>query len=800
MPDNPCISAAEQIQLFESDNLSRQEMLEQIAFGMDEITARKRYVMLQGAKLQQQKEALDEILGPDVKDRGRVAKNYVQSILAPSQNPNSKYAKYNRSIETEAEAIKREIYAPLAEGLERFRTPMLDRIMLRTANASDNENLIRAIKDGATDDPDAAAFASLWGEASEALRREFNAMGGNIAKRHNWDLPQSHNPGKMTKVGKSLDESFEQWLKDIEPMLDKDEMDIKDEDFADVAKRVYDRIVTDGTVDIEPGKIPKGAVGAIAKRHQERRFFQFKDGDAWLEYAKKYGNNDSVMETITNHIEHMAHEIAMMRALGPNPENMFKYLRDVVEKEGGRLGRLDNMWANISGKTAARGKYGRNVYEGGQIIRNWHVATKLPSAFLSATADVVFSPLTHFYNGTWKGRTWFDPVRHLKPSSAKDRIRATQLANSADYALAHISSASRFSEVNMLGVSGKIADLTMRLSFLNPWTHARKRLFELDTRRALAEAPADYESLKPGMKDMLARYGIEPEDWPTIHKAQEDLVSGADTGNDMILNPLRIEELDLRRRMLALFHEESRYATPEPGVRTRATLNQGLQKGTIPGEGLAFVAAFKSFPVTMIQTHWQRMWNTPGLKKYQYLAGLLAGTTILGTFSYQMKRIASGKEPLPADDPEQLRKLVLAGFVKGGGGGILADFVFADHNRYGASLAGTLGGPLYSDLDRYLRHYLLGSFSHATNLENEKMMDRLRRLPGAIVKDYTPGQLWYIKLLLQRGFFDEFHKLMDPKYQEHMQKYDQRMRKQEGSGYYSLPGSGVGSIFEGLAP
>ncbi len=796
MADNPCISAADQQALFGSEDLSQQQMLERITYGLDEVKWRKRNVKLQALTWSRHEAAFDEILNdPSIKDRGTIARHYIESVISPSQRYAGKYGKYNRAIETEAEAIKREIYAPLAEELERFRTPMRDRIMLRSANPEDNRNLIRAIVDGDTSDPDAMSFALKWKEASEALRREFNARGGNIAKRHNWGLPQSHNAGAVERAG------FEQWFADIRPLLDLDAMDVTDEELPDLARRVWERIATDGAIDIEPGKIPKGAVGAIAKRHQERRFFQFKDGDSWLEYAKQYGNQDSIMEAITNHVEHVAHEISLMQALGPNPEQMMKKLMDVVRKERGDLRRVENLWAEISGKTAASGENGRRFYELNQAYRNWNVAVKLGSAQLSAITDVVFGPLTHWYNGTLMGRSAFEFARHLIPSRKADRIRATQIGNSADYAIQQMSSMSRYTEINTLGFTGKVADLTMRLSGLHPWTLARKKLFQLDTQRALAQMPGNWDELNPRTQSMLQRYGLDADQWPDIHGAQIDFGTGKTRGNDMMINPLAIENLDTRRRVMSMLIEEGRYATPEPGTRTRATLRQGTKKGTYLGEFMGHTAAFKSFPVTVIQTHWQRAFSQPTtMSRIQYIAALVAATTALGMVAVQAKRIASGKEPLPAEEPEDMRKLFGAGFMQGGGAGIFGDFVFADYNRFGRSLATTMLGPTWSDAEKYLAGYLLSAVSDATALENEKALDRLRRIPGAAIKDFTPGQLWYTKLLFQRAFFDEINKLADPNYEERMQKYEKKMRKSEGSGYYAPPGGGIAPIFEGLAP
>ena len=781
MAENPCLGVGDQFELFGETDLTDAEMLRRLDEGIRQKQLQKRNVKMQALKWGKQHQNMLQAM-EGATNRGRVATNYIQSVFAPDSR--GRYAKNNLAVELESEAIKRESYAPLAEGIERYRLPFKDRLMLRSANPQDNRAIAEAVINRQSNDPNAMDFAQRWHAVSESLRRQFNAAGGDIRKRDNWNLPQAHDIAKTYRAG------YEQWWSDTKPLLDIEEMGLTETELDRASKSVFDNISTGGLSSMVPGSLPPGATASLAKRYREHRFLQFKNADAWLDYAGKYGNSTSILETMTNHIERMSQEISLMRALGPTPEITFRRMMDVARKEkasGRGLKHSDNLWRELAGKMAANGE-ARAAAGANQAIRNWQTVAKLPGAMLSALGDVVFDPITKAYNGANLTRAIAHSFHNLNPSSKADRIRATQWGNSADYALQHASAANRFSEITGFGFTTKMADLTMRMSFLNVWTISRKRLFELEWRRDMANQPSNWNELSVAQKSALDRYGITPEEWPTLRAAQSDLGDG-----DMIIDPMLIEDTELRRKALGMYFNESRYAVPEPGARVRSVLTQGLQRGTLPGETFRHISQFKSFPVTVILNHWQRGMLTGGKRtRLQYMAGLIVGTTLLGTISYQSKRIATGKEPLPFDN-----RLLAAGFMQGGGGGIFADFLFSNKNRFGHNMFNTVAGPFGTDLNKYLYTYLFGAVREGTKGDIDKMMDILRRVPGAAVQDFTPGKLWYIKLLFQRAILDEFNKMMDPKWEERMRKYEKRMRKAEGAGYWSRPGEGLGGVIGG---
>jgi ATP-dependent Zn protease len=67
---------------------------------------------------------------------------------------------------------------------------------------------------GSTGDASAREMAEAWAEASDYLRKRFNAAGGRIPKRKDWGLPQVHDTLAVRKA------TFQEWRDFIQPRLD----------------------------------------------------------------------------------------------------------------------------------------------------------------------------------------------------------------------------------------------------------------------------------------------------------------------------------------------------------------------------------------------------------------------------------------------------------------------------------------------------------------------------------------------------------------------------------------------------
>ncbi len=69
-----------------------------------------------------------------------------------------------------------------------------------------------------------------------------------------------------------------------------------------------------------------------------------------------------------------------------------------------------------------------------------------------------------------------------------------------------------------------------------------------------------------------------------------------------------------------------------------------------------------------------------------YAAWLFIGTTVLSALGEQLSQIGEGRDPLDMSDPKFWAKSAM----RGGGVGLIGDFLFADQNRYGGGIVASL--------------------------------------------------------------------------------------------------------------
>lgn len=103
--------------------------------------------------------------------------------------------------------------------------------------------------------------------------------------------------------------------------------------------QVLDSITSD-IIDGPQGPVTasRGGRPMLANQRDMARFFSWKDAESWQAIADAVGTNQSVLETMTNHIKGMADDIAALRVLGPNPEATKAFIHGLLDREAARLG------------------------------------------------------------------------------------------------------------------------------------------------------------------------------------------------------------------------------------------------------------------------------------------------------------------------------------------------------------------------------------------------------------------------------------------------------------------------------
>jgi hypothetical protein len=697
------------------------------------------------------------------------------------------------NVEGRTKAVAGQAHARMAEGLSALRT--------RTAGLTrDNallDDVVREALGEATGNTKAAQFAKVWSEVTEELRQRFNRAGGNIPKRADWGMPQSHDALLVGRVSQAEWIDFTLERLDIQRMVDPETGAPHTEaSLRAVLGGVYETIRTNGLSDMTPG-----AQGGkkLANRRNDARFLVFRDAESWMQYQDRFGS-PNLFGTMMDHIQSMSRDVALLEIMGPNPAASFRYLQDVAKiNEDKPIGRRINqaVW-NITSGTGDpnRSPHAAHVFG---AIRSWNVAARLGSASLSAVSDLAFIGMTAAWNGMPVMRTMQRYLSQLNPANEADRILATRIGITALSWSDAYSNISRFSEIGGGGTgllsrvenkANQFAEFTIRASGLNAMTDAGRRAFALEYAANIAEnAGKRLEDIEGPFGQSLRSRGMTSAEWDMISATPMTEHNGAkywtvDTLMERTDLDLRTRE-QLAARVQEVIQEEMLYAVPEPDALARViTTGGGAPRGSIMGELARTGLQFKSFPIAVLSLHAQRMMAARQLRgaagAAAYAATGIIATTALGYLALNLKLISKGQDPRSPDEPATWA----AAFVQGGGMGLYGDFLFSDVNRFGKGPVTSMLGPSV-DLVEDAIELTWGNVQQRANGEDTDVVAEM----VDFASKYAPfGNLWYSKLLLEREIIDQAKMAADPAGARRSFRAKERRAREQGASYYWRPG------------
>ncbi len=136
---------------------------------------------------------------------------------------------------------------------------------------------------------------------------------------------------------------------------------------------------------------------------------------------------------------------------------------------------------------------------------------------------------------------------------------------------------------------------------------------------------------------------------------------------------------------------EGFFAVVTPTARGRAFTTGGTAPGSFWGETIRNMTLFRSFAVSFMLLHVNRMMAERGIwAKGRYGAHLFIGMTLAGAFAEQASSIARGQDPKDMTDA----KFWAGAVIRGGSLGPLGDFLYSSTSRHGNTLAEGLLGPV----------------------------------------------------------------------------------------------------------
>lgn len=649
--------------------------------------------------------------------------------------------------------------------------------MGKVRNRAQMSDIGRELFGESTGNADAAAMASSWRRAAEYLRQRFNQAGGDIGFRADWGLPQAHDWKAIRAAG------FDEWRDFIVPRLDLARMIDTDTGRPMTAAKlnsilpaIFDDIRSQGAASRTPGSKPGGS-SAWANRRNDARFFAFRGAAAWEEYGAKFGSGNAY-DAMMGHMEGMAREIAALEVLGPNPADSVRWIKAMLDdtarrnRDPGSTGideasnagkQIDDLWNEYSGANLdPRNKRVALVFSS---LRNLQVATKLGSAFLSATSDFAFQASRRQFNGLAQKTMLTDWIKLMRPGSIEDQKFAVRRGLIAQEWMSRTAAASRYAlEEQGAEWTRRLANGVLQASLLSRHTQAMRWVFGMETLSSFTEAAGkSFAELDPALRGMLHRYGIDAAGWHALRSAPMDTDRGVTW-----ISPHNLQDRALASRFMEMVHEETAIAVPETDLLTRATINSRLERGTLMGEIGRNAFQFKGFGLTVMLRQWREIMAMSGGKAARYTAGLVIGTTLMGGLALQLKAVAAGRDPRPMDDGDFWQ----AAMLQGGGFGLFGDFLFADQSRYGG-FPQSLAGPLVSD---------------AQGIYNVAAAKDPRRQLVREAKGFLPGNnLWYSRLAFDRLMADQMEQAINPAYPAAVRRMERSAREQ-GTSFFWRPG------------
>ncbi len=689
------------------------------------------------------------------------------------------------------------------------------RLTGQVRNKADLDDLVREAFGEASDNDSAAALSGAFGEASEWLRRRFNAAGGSIGKMDRWGLPTKHDSLAVRTAAKD-DPIFQQlevelraarqrgdraaadrigeaqialssrrWRDQVIPRLDRSRMidDETGEAFTDAAldqvlDRVYRTIHSEGWATRATGGMGKSS---LAAQRAEHRFLHFKSADDWLWYNDRFGGGGGAFEAMVGHLEGMARDIAHLEILGPNPAATVKWLKDEVDrahhvspglkrfgkKADSFLNSIDQLYATTSG--ALSSPVDSDIARRFASVRSLLVSAQLGSATISAITDMGWGMMTRLYNGMPVTGQLRDFARQFGAGERRASIRAGLIAEDASRLL-HASN--RFVENEAAGATASwLAERVMNLSLLSQWTQASKWSFGMGFMGHLADmADRPLDQVPKGFQQQLRRYGFSEADWDGIRSTALHEPDGR-----ALLRPQDVADRRLGERLLEMILTETDAAVPSPTARGRAMLSFGQRPGSMGGEAIRSIGQYKSFGVSLLLIHGGRMMAHEGFGgRAAYAAQAMMFGTMLGGLALWLRDVRNGQDPRPADTPGFWGQAVLQGVGFGPFGDYINAVTSERTNSLEQALAGATTGGL-SDLGKLLGGNAAQAIGWMTGpeLNRDGAPKTLNEQTGAgrevvdFAKRYAPGtNLWYLRTAVERNFFDQMQKNLDANYED----------------------------------
>ncbi|OCC01846.1 hypothetical protein BA190_26910 [Labrys sp. WJW] len=670
--------------------------------------------------------------------------------------------------------------------------------------STDLRDMVREAYGQATGNAQAKAWYDAFARTAEQARQDFNAAGGDIGQLKDWRLPQGHDAVAIQRAGR------ETWKQYIGEQLDVSKMrdplsggPLSPERLNEALDAIYERVVTNGAVDLEPSGQARGR-GALANQRQEERFLHFKDAQAWLAYNDRFGGGD-IHRTLTEHFHGMAKDTAAMEVLGPNPNATIEWMKQVVDHEAaeaalgrqsrytgkdpaGKLkkgatgtNRIDRLWTVVNGSV---GTGSMALADTMGAVRNTLMAAQLAGA---AATSFVSDPFQQMLAGSFAGiprlRMIGSTVKTLLSGQTRREIdrAGIVMADAAEHLNGEIRRATLTATAHE--ASKWLPDRTFAWTGLTPWTRTLRRanglsfMFEAGDRASLSLAQMAASRNKGAQRfgRWLEGFGIDEDTWSIIRGAE-----GADHGSAGRM--IRPADVMARDREAGLRYSEALHAfieeaTPEGTSRARVMVGRDTKAGTLAGETVRSTTSYLTYPtstmlsLTRMIAHEAQGGGFGGVARgTAFATGAVISLTLAGAMAEQVYHLRNGKDPRNMADHE----FWIKAFARGGALGYYGDYVLGDYKRGSGEAASRFAGPVAGAVGDLL------ALANVNALTADEDANRGRQA-AKIARQYTPfARMWWLKPVADRVLFDQLQLLADPRAHSAWDRESRRIFKETG--------------------
>lgn len=712
----------------------------------------------------------------------------------------------------------------------------------------------------------AKQVAQIWRTKSEAGVDRYNRAGGDMGKLAHY-IPQTHDSnrmahaveilqgqGRLRQMGNELANIYKKvntrdaneaaWVSYVGEMLDRTQyLDVNgnvmgDAEFYQMLRGVYQTIVANGAENFDQstiaGRTGQARMSELMKQHHSgggsgranrgelHRALIFKDWESQALYQDTFGHG-TVFTNCLGSLQRTAKDAAMMEALGPNPNNMIRGLKQMCSAEASTFqaknqGRpqvlktfqlgisehyFDAAWSTLNGDASAcrpERQWLADLFGG---ARNLEVVGKLQSTLLSSISDIPSYFLSAFLNKVPAMQATQNLLHAWGPESKDLAVRGALMAD----ALA--SNLVRFGANNVGdGWTGWLANKTMKWSLLDAFTNGVRQASMINLMGTMADVvrQTPYRRLQGFQRRSLDRIGVTERDWEiwrragyyerdgarflTVTEIREVPIDQPVVDGELRLmpqNPITQRDIDhAATSYMAFIRDESGIASLAPDLGTRALGTVMGPRGTMLGEIWRSFLLFKSFPIGFMRRHLERMSDLAQTgegqaARAQYVALLVVASTLAGAISVELKALAAGRD---VQDPTS-KDFWLQALSTGGGMGFLSDVIVAGmdgENAYGSPnflrFMGPVTGTVLDTFDVAKTYYNEWNDDTTGGLYNRGSKANAKAL--RLIRGHAPFvNLWYLKGAFDRAIYNDLMEAASPGYISRVQSWGMKNTGQE---------------------